>query len=73
MDTKAKIYTYTIVRSASEDFVDKVPYAIAVLEDQNGKKFSSRIEGYKENMNVAVGHEVSFLEFDQAGSPIYKF
>ena len=73
MTNKAKIYTYTVINSASADFVDKVPYVVAILEDANDTKFPSYVEGYKEGMDVAIGMDVEFLKEDKLGNQIYKF
>jgi len=73
MAKKAKIYTSTVINSASADFVDKVPYVVAILEDPNGNRFPSFVEGYKEGMDVAIGMEVEFLKEDRLGNQIYKF
>jgi len=72
MAEKAKVYTYTVINSASEEFKDKVPYVVAVLENKNGR-FASFIEGYKDGINVDIGMEVEFSRFDEAQNPIYKF
>lgn len=73
MRNKAKIYTYTVINSAPADFVDKVPYVVAILEYADGIRFPSYVEGYKEGMDVAIGMEVEFLKEDKLGNQIYKF
>jgi len=73
MAKKAKIYTYSIINSTSADFVDKVPYVVAILEDAAGQKFASFIDGYKQGMDVAIGMEVEFAKEDPTGKAIYKF
>jgi uncharacterized OB-fold protein len=60
---KGKIFTYSIVYSASEAFSDKTPYVVAIIESDEGK-FLSRIDDYKEEMNVAVGVDVELLDTD---------
>ncbi len=72
MAKKAKIYSFTIVYSSSEEFKDKVPYVVAVLEE-NKERFSSFIEGYKEDIEIKIGMEVEFSRFDEAGNVVYKF
>lgn len=69
---KGKIYTYSIVYSASESFSDKTPYIVAIIEDGNNK-FLSRIDGYNEQMDVAVGKEVEILATENdADMPLCK-
>jgi len=72
MARKAKIYTYTVVTSAAEAFKDKVPYLIAVLEDETGR-FTSFVEGYKEGVEVKIGMEVEAVQAgDGAGNAVYR-
>jgi len=68
----AKIYTYSIIHSAAELFSDKVPYVVAVVED-NDLKYSTRIEGYKEGLDIKIDQEVTFSHIDDLGNRIYKF
>lgn len=68
----AKIYTYTVIRSSTEQFADKVPYVVAILE-KDGNRFTSFVDGYKDGMDVKIGQEVKALEKDDAGRDIYSF
>ena len=72
MKNTAKIYTYSIIYSPSEEFKDKVPYVVAVLEKGN-ERFSSLIEGYRDGMEVRIGMPVTYCKDDDAGNPIYVF
>lgn len=72
MNDKGKIYTYSIVRSATEAFQDKVPYVIAVVETSVGRHLA-RIEGYQEKTPVEIGMEVAFSRVDEGGNPVYSF
>lgn len=73
MVKKAKIYTFSVITSASADFVDKVPYVVAILEDSAGQRFASVVEGYNAGMDVTIGMEVEFSKEDPTGKAIYKF
>ena len=73
MAKKAKIYTFSVITSASADFVDKVPYVVAILEDSTGQRFATFVEGYRAGMDVAIGTEVEFSREDSTGKAIYKF
>lgn len=68
----ATIYTYSVIRAAAKDFVDKVPYVVAVLEEE-GTKFSTRIEGYEEGMSIAINQVVMYSYDDEFGNRIFKF
>lgn len=73
MENKAKIYTYSIIYTASLDFADKVPFAVAVVESQENGRFMTFVEGYEEGKKIEVGMEVEFSRMNQDGNPIYKF
>lgn len=73
MEKKAKIYTYSIIYTASLDFSDKVPFAVAVVESQEDGKFMTLVEGYEERKKIEIGMEVEFSRLNQDGNPIYKF
>jgi uncharacterized protein len=72
MATKGTIYTYTVIHSASEEFKTKVPYVVAVIEE-DGRRVAARIEGYDPSKNVRIGMEVERAGDDSKGRPIYKF
>ncbi|NBJ17045.1 MAG: OB-fold domain-containing protein [Dehalobacter sp. 4CP] len=70
MSQKGKIYTFSILSAASEDFVAKLPYVIAIIES-DGKRFLTRIDNYNENMKIEVGSEVE-LAGEENGVPLCK-
>jgi len=74
MNKKASIYTYSIIYTASEDFKDKTPFVVAVVEDDNSR-FLTRIENYKEGYDdeIKIGMTVEFDRMDENGKPLYKF
>lgn len=72
MERRGTIYTYSIVHSGTEDFQDKTPYVLAVVE-VNRQKRMARVEGYTESTDIKIGMEVVFLAEDQTGNPIYMF
>ena len=72
MNEKGKIYTYSIIYSATEAFKDRVPYVVAVVENSIGRRLV-RIEGYTEKTQVKIGMEVNLLKVNEAGNPIYSF
>lgn len=69
----AKIYTYTVIRSSTEQFADKVPYVVAILEQNDGNRFTAFVDGYKDGMDVKIGQEVKLSGKDDAGKDIYSF
>lgn len=73
MKKKAKIYTYSIIHTASLDFADKVPFTVAVVESQKDGRFMTLVEGYEEGKKIEIGMEVEFSRLNQDGNPIYRF
>jgi Predicted nucleic-acid-binding protein containing a Zn-ribbon len=69
----AKIYTYTVIRSSTEKFADKVPYVVAILEKENGERFTAFVDGYKDGMEIKIGSAVKCIGKDDAGRDIYSF
>jgi len=67
-----KIYTYTIIYSATEAFKSQTPYAIALIEE-DGQRVVSLIEGYDGNRDIKIGMDVEFAHEDAYGNPVYKF
>lgn len=54
----ASIYTYSVLYSSTEDFKDKTPYLTAILQDAEGNRFASLVEGFSDGMEIAIGQEV---------------
>ncbi len=71
MNKRGKIYTYTVINVASEEFVDQVPYAVAVVDDGENK-FFTRIENYRADREIKIGMEVEFSRYDENQKPLYK-
>jgi uncharacterized OB-fold protein len=73
MDDQAVIYTYTIIYSSTEAFKDKTPYVAAIVEKAGGEKVATIVEGYRENIPIAIGMPVVFARTDATGNPVYRF
>lgn len=71
MSKKAKIYTYTVIHIGSEEFSERVPYLMAVVEDEQSR-FLTRVEGYSGDRQIQIGMEVEFLKNDETGKSIYS-
>lgn len=71
MNSRSKIFTYTIINVASEDFQEKVPYMVAVVEE-NGRKIFTRIDNYEVEKEISIGMEVEFSRIDENGATLYK-
>lgn len=53
------VYTETVVWSAPEAYVNDVPYQLAIIELEGGRRITGRIEGER----AQIGDRVSFAEF----------
>jgi uncharacterized OB-fold protein len=63
----ATIYTETVVYSPPEAYVNDVPYQLAIVELESGRRITGRIEGER----VRIGDHVSFAEF-RNNVPFFK-
>lgn len=53
------VYTETVVWSPPEAYVKDVPYQLAIIELEGGRRITGRIDGDR----AQIGDRVSFFEF----------
>lgn len=53
-----KIYTFSILYNSMDAYAEKVPYVVAIVEDENGNRYSANIMNYQDGQPVEVGMEV---------------
>jgi uncharacterized OB-fold protein len=53
------VYTETVVYSPPEAYVNDVPYQLAIIQLESGRRLTGRIDGER----AQIGDRVSFLEF----------
>jgi uncharacterized OB-fold protein len=53
------VYTETVVYSPPEAYVNDVPYQLAIIQLDSGRKLTGRIAGER----AQIGDHVSFAEF----------
>lgn len=53
------VYTETVVWSPPEAYVNDVPYQLAIIQLEGGRRLTGRIEGER----VQIGDRVDFAEF----------
>ena len=53
------VYTETVVWSPPEAYVNDVPYQLAIIELEGGRRVTGRIDGER----VQIGERVSFAKF----------
>ena len=66
---KAKIYTHTTIRIASEAFQDQAPFDLAVVDLDQDIRVTARVEK-GEDEEIAVGDD---LVFDRLENDVYWF
>ena len=59
MTKQYTIHSYTVMRSSTLDFQDKVPYLVAILNDNSTElKQTEYIHGYEDGKVVKIGDTV---------------
>jgi len=53
------VYTETVVFSPPEAYVNDVPYQLAIIQPENGRRLTGRIDGER----AQIGDHVKFVEF----------
>jgi uncharacterized OB-fold protein len=53
------VYTETVVYSPPEAYVNDVPYQLAIVQLENGRRLTGRIDGER----AQIGDRVSFVDF----------
>ena len=61
------VYTETVVYSPPEAYVNDVPYQLAIVQLDNGRRLTGRIEGDR----AQIGDRVTFVEF-RKDVPFFK-
>lgn len=67
----ATIYSFSIVRSSTPEFAERVPYCSAILENESGERFAALLDGYTDGMDVQVGQEVRETGTSPDGKALY--
>ena len=53
------VYTETVVYSPPEAYANDVPYQLAIVELENGRRLTGRIDGDR----AQIGDKVNFVDF----------
>ena len=61
------VYTETVVFSPPEAYVNDVPYQLAIIQLDSGRRLTGRIDGDR----AQIGDRVSFVEF-RKDVPFFK-
>jgi uncharacterized protein len=57
---KGKIYSYSIINTPTDEFKVIAPYAVAIIELEEGTKITSQIVDCN-NDDIEIGHEVELV------------
>lgn len=57
------VYTETVVYSPPEAFVNDVPYQLAIVSLENGRRLTGRIIQEDSGVRAHIGDHVAFAEF----------
>ena len=52
------VYTETVVHSAPEAYVSDAPYQLVIIQLENGRRITGRIDGER----ATIGDHVAFIE-----------
>lgn len=72
MNKRGTIFTYSIVHSGTDNFKDKTPYVVALVEEDQRIRLA-HVEGYTEAMHVKIGMEVEYVAEAEENNPVYRF
>jgi hypothetical protein len=61
------VYTETVVYSAPEAYVNDAPYQLAIVQLEDGRRITGRIDGER----AAIGDPVAFIEL-RNGVPFFR-
>ena len=65
---KGKIYTYSVIRSPPDDFKKIAPYAVAVIELEEGAKLTSQlVDCDVDNIEIGDSVEMVFRRISEDG------
>ncbi|MFL6354663.1 MAG: Zn-ribbon domain-containing OB-fold protein [Bryobacteraceae bacterium] len=56
------VYTETIVHSPPEQFAADVPYQVAIIDVEGGRRVTVRILGKEPHERARIGDRVTFVE-----------
>ena len=65
------ILTYSVIRSGAVGFQDRIPYLLALVEEDRQIRMA-QVEGFTEGTKVSIGQEVEFVVEDGRGNPVYR-
>ena len=66
------VYTYSVIHSAAEEFKDRTPYVVALVEEDGQARVTSFLEGYDGQQEIYIGMAVEYVRDDPAGNPVFK-
>ena len=69
LDDQGKLLTYTVIRVAPSQFMDQAPYALGIVELNEGVKMLSQIADCDlDKINIGMNVRVEFRKIQEEGS-----
>ncbi|CCU83778.1 conserved hypothetical protein [Mesotoga infera] len=68
----AIIYTYSVIDVPTAEFVGKTPYAVALVEREDGSRVLTRILNYTTATKLEIGMRVLESGQDEKGNLLYS-
>jgi uncharacterized OB-fold protein len=63
MPNKGKLLTYTVIHVAPEQFQDEVPYAVGIIQLENGAKLPGKITDVPDDqLKIGMNLTINFKE-----------
>lgn len=66
------LYSFTVIRSSSEAFQNKVPYLCGLIEDSSGTRKVAYLGAYEAGMPIEIGAKVSYNHREENGLDVYR-
>jgi uncharacterized OB-fold protein len=66
------VYSFTVIRTSSEEFQEMTPYVCGLLEDQRGKRKVVYMGHYDESKPIQIGRSVVMDHVDPSGIEVYR-
>lgn len=69
---EGRIYTYSIINVPTAEFAGKTPYAVLVVELEDGQRMLSRLENFTSEMKLEIGMKVVESGRDDSGNLLFS-
>ena len=67
---RGQLLSWTVIRVAPARYAEEAPYAVGLLELEEGPRLTARVEGEPERFSA--GQRVLFASLDAARGPVFR-